>query len=61
TVISTDGASEVTKNAANTVTQGLQLASDVIGVDLAELFRSLAGQQAEQLTPPADSTVPAEH
>ncbi|MEM8619479.1 MAG: SPFH domain-containing protein [Actinomycetota bacterium] len=50
TVISTDGASEVTKNAANTVTQGLQLASDVIGVDLAHLFRTLAGQQAEQLS-----------
>lgn len=44
TVISTDGASQITKSAATNVTQGLQIANDLLGVDLAELFRSLANQ-----------------
>ncbi len=42
TVISTDGASQITKNAAQNVTQGLQLASDLLGVDLAQMFQGLA-------------------
>lgn len=44
TVISTDGASQVTKTAAQNVTQGLQMASDLMGVDLTELFRSIASR-----------------
>lgn len=46
TVISTDGASQITKNAAANVTQGLQLASDLLGIDLAEMFTSLAAQRS---------------
>jgi flotillin len=43
TVISTDGASDVTKRVASNVTQGVQLASDLLGVDLAAMFQRLAG------------------
>ena len=46
TVISTDGASQITKNAAQNVTQGMQLASDLLGVDLVEMFRSFATRSA---------------
>jgi flotillin len=52
TVISTDGASQITKNAAQNVTQGLQLASDLLGIDLAALFRNLAKQAPNELSPP---------
>ena len=45
TVISTDGASQITKNAAQNVTQGIQLASDVLGIDLAAMFQGLANQR----------------
>ncbi|MGI8792974.1 MAG: flotillin family protein [Acidimicrobiales bacterium] len=55
TVISTDGASQITKNAAQNVTQGLQLASDLLGIDLAQLFQGLANQRS-QLTPPPPSS-----
>jgi flotillin len=44
TVISTDGASQVTRNVATNVTQGLQLASDVLGVDLATLLGRIASR-----------------
>lgn len=44
TVISTDGASQITKNSAQNVTQGLQLASDLLGIDLAAMFTGLAGK-----------------
>lgn len=52
TVISTDGASQITKNAASNVTQGLQLASDLLGVDLAEMFRTLTTQRSTELPAP---------
>jgi flotillin len=42
TVISTDGASAMTRNVAGNVTQGMQLASDLLGLDLQALFRRLA-------------------
>jgi flotillin len=42
TVISTDGASAMTRNVTTNVTQGMQLASDLVGVDLADLFQRLA-------------------
>ncbi|MDY7087606.1 MAG: SPFH domain-containing protein [Actinomycetota bacterium] len=38
TVISTDGASALTRSVAGNVAQGLQLGTDLIGVDLAELL-----------------------
>ena len=44
TVISTDGASQLTKSVSNNVTQGLQLATDLTGVDLAALFSQLANR-----------------
>jgi flotillin len=47
TVISTDGASQLTRNAAQNVTQGIQLASDLLGIDLAQLFRNLANQRVD--------------
>jgi flotillin len=46
TVISTDGASAVTKTVADNVTQGMQMASDLLGVDIQALFQRLAGQTA---------------
>ena len=52
TVISTDGASQLTRNAAQNVTQGMQLASDLLGIDLGQLFRSLANQRDGELAPP---------
>lgn len=71
TVISTDGASQLTKSAAQNVTQGLQLASDLLGVDLAAMFTNMANQRTGDtgmaLTastpapppPPAPATPPA--
>ena len=56
TVISTDGASQLTKSVAGNVTQGMQLASDLIGVDLSSLFQRLAnggGRDGTALAPPA--------
>jgi len=68
TVISTDGASQLSKGVAGNVTQGVQLASDLLGVDLAGLFQRLAngrtGDAAEGfplLRPPAATPVPADN
>ncbi len=44
TVISTDGASDLTRSVANNVTQGMDLASDILGVDMATLFNQLASR-----------------
>ncbi len=44
TVISTDGASAITKAVSSNVAQGMQLASDLTGVDLLELFGQLANR-----------------
>lgn len=41
TVISTDGASSLTKSVAGNVAQGLQLGSDLTGIDLAGLLARL--------------------
>jgi flotillin len=43
TVISTDGASELTKNVASNVAQGLQIGSDLTGIDLQGLLARLGG------------------
>ncbi len=68
TVISTDGASQLSKGVAGNVTQGVQLASDLLGVDLAGLFQRLAngrtGDAAEGfplLRPPAATPLPADN
>jgi flotillin len=52
TVISTEGASDLTKSVAGNVTQGMQLASDLLGVDLAAMFQRLSSQGRSALTPP---------
>ncbi|HLT12426.1 MAG TPA: SPFH domain-containing protein [Micromonosporaceae bacterium] len=41
TVISTDGANSLTKSVANNVAQGLQLGTDLTGIDLAQLLSRL--------------------
>jgi flotillin len=43
TVISTDGASSITRSVASNVAQGLQLGTDLTGVDLAKLLARLGG------------------
>lgn len=53
TVISTEGASDLTKNVAGNVAQGMQLASDLLGVDLADLFQRMATKPGSALQPPA--------
>jgi flotillin len=47
TVISTDGASELTKNVASNVAQGLQIGSDLTGVDLQGLLARLGGGRSD--------------
>jgi flotillin len=46
TVISTDGASSLTKSVAANVAQGLQLGSDLTGIDLTALLARLGGSAA---------------
>ena len=41
TVISTDGASSLTKSVASNVAQGLQLGTDLTGIDLSALLSKL--------------------
>ena len=52
TVISTEGASDLTKSVASNVTQGMQLASDLLGVDIGAMFRRLANGDRAALSPP---------
>ena len=47
TVISTDGASQLTKTVANNVEQGLAIATGLTGVDLRALFQQLASGASE--------------
>lgn len=46
TVISTDGASDITKAVATNVTQGMQMASDLMGIDLSAMFKQMANKAA---------------
>jgi flotillin len=60
TVISTDGASSLTRSVATNVAQGLQLGADLTGVDVAALLEKLGGGAAAALSavassPPADA------
>ncbi|MBB5872110.1 flotillin [Allocatelliglobosispora scoriae] len=54
TVISTDGASSLTKSVASNVAQGLQLGTDLTGIDLPALLARLAASASS-----GDSAVPA--
>ena len=53
TVISTDGASALTRNVTANVAHGMQMASDLTGVDLTSLFASFAKRAG---APPADGS-----
>ena len=57
TVISTDGASDLTKTVANNVEQGLAIGQSLTGVDLRALFAQLAQRGANTAT--GDSATPA--
>ena len=59
TVISTEGASELTKSVTSNVTQGMQLASDLLGVDLPAMFQRIANGDRTALTPPPPPKEPA--
>jgi flotillin len=47
TVISTDGASALSRSVANNVAQGLQLGTDLTGIDLPKVLARLGGAAAE--------------
>jgi flotillin len=53
TVISTDGASTLTRSVASNVAQGLQLGTDLIGVDLAGLLARLGRGNGQAAPSPA--------
>jgi flotillin len=54
TVISTDGASQLSRTVADNVAQGVELLSSTTGVDLAELLKGLTqGRGAGQPTTPS--------
>lgn len=46
TVISTDGAADVTKSVTSTVAQGMQVAGDLTGLDLANLLQAFVARKA---------------
>ncbi|MET7418010.1 SPFH domain-containing protein [Dactylosporangium sp. NPDC005555] len=48
TVISTDGASSLTKSVAGNVAQGLQLSNDLTGIDLAKLLGRITGTTVDE-------------
>lgn len=66
TVISTDGASDVTRSVTSTVAQGMQVAGDLTGFDLPQLMAALVARRTAGDTPapatdaPASAAVPAE-
>jgi len=53
TVISTDGASSLTKTVASTVATGMQLGTDLTGIDLQQLLARLVGRDAAGAATPA--------
>jgi flotillin len=52
TVISSDGASDLTRTVASNVQQGMQMASDLTGVDVGQLLRRLGGVPAPAAAAP---------
>lgn len=59
TVISTDGASRLSRTVADNVAQGVELLSSTTGVDLASLLKGLtATGAAAQASPEADGAGP---
>jgi len=51
TVISTDGATALTRAVANNVAQGLQLGTDLTGVNLSELLKNLGNSKSDSGSP----------
>ncbi len=58
TVISTDGANAVTKSVASTVAQGLQLGTDLTGIDVAALLAKFANKSNGSVPAEAIRTTP---
>ncbi|GAA3449259.1 flotillin family protein [Dactylosporangium matsuzakiense] len=54
TVISTDGASSLTRSVANNVAQGLQLGTDLTGIDLQKLLSKLGGLAGDDVVEPVN-------
>ncbi len=58
TVVSTEGASSLTKTVAGNVTEGMAMASSVLGVDLAAVFGQLAAKTGLEASAPSDTSKP---
>ncbi|WEH34720.1 SPFH domain-containing protein [Streptomyces sp. AM 4-1-1] len=59
TVISTDGASQLSRTVADNVAQGIELLNSTTGVDLAALLQNLKGRGTAPAEGAAPATVPA--
>ncbi|MEU6766273.1 SPFH domain-containing protein [Streptomyces sp. NPDC046853] len=59
TVISTDGASTLSRTVADNVAQGVELLSSTTGVDLAELLKGITGGTSATSRAPAAASAPA--
>ncbi len=59
TVISTDGASQLSRTVADNVAQGIELLGSTTGVDLAELLKGLTGGKTPAPAPAAAAAAPA--
>jgi flotillin len=59
TVISTDGASELTKQVASNVEQGMAIANNLTGIDLQAMFTALASRAGSASDRPAAASAPA--
>ncbi|MEU7031950.1 SPFH domain-containing protein [Streptomyces sp. NPDC046275] len=59
TVVSTDGASRLTRTVTDNVAQGMELLSSTTGVDLAALLQGVTGTKPAPATPPAPAPAPA--
>ena len=60
TVISTDGASEIAKTVASNVEQGLQIGTDLTGLDLRGLLARLGGRSEEPVAASSQGVVDAD-
>lgn len=60
TVVSTDGASSLTRNVTSNVAQGLELATSLTGVDFGELFARLASRSAPGAVESAPAAAPTD-
>ncbi len=61
TVISTDGASQLSRTVTDNVAQGMELLSSTTGVDLGALLQNLRGRTATADVPAPASASPSEN